>query len=164
MEIRHIKEYDDKFAISHIYEESWKWAYRDIIPKSYLESIPAGNWSARLSDFRGKTLVMLEDETYIGTSSCCESRLSEFAGFGEIVSIYLLPEYAGMGYGRQLLSAAVNELAGLGYRDIYLWVLEDNHRARDFYQKFGFVLSDEYLDTEIGGKKLRELQYRYHVK
>lgn len=164
MEIRHIKEYDDKFAISYIYEKSWKWAYRDIIPQSYLESIPTGSWTPRLSGFGRNSLVMLDGENYIGTSSYCEARLSEFAGFGEIVSIYLLPEYAGRGYGRQLLSAAVNELAELGCRDIYLWVLEENHRARVFYQKFGFVLSDEYLDTEIGGKKLRELQYRYHVK
>lgn len=164
MEIRHIKEYDDIFAVSHIYEESWKWAYRGIVPQSYLDSIPAGSWAPSLSDFGRKTLVMLEGETYIGTSSYCEARLSDFAGFGEIVSIYLLPEYAGRGYGRKLLSAAVDELAELGYQDIYLWVLEENHRARDFYQKFGFVLSDEYLDTEIGGKKLRELQYRYHIK
>lgn len=164
MEIRHIKEYDDKFAISHIYEESWKWAYRDIIPQSYLESIPAGDWAARLGDFGRNSLVMLEGENYIGTSSYCGSRLSDYAGFGEIVSIYLLPEYTGRGYGKRLFSAAVEGLVGLGYRDIYLWVLKENHRARDFYEKFGFILSDDYLDTEIGGKQLRELQYRYHVK
>lgn len=34
MEIRHIKKEDNRFAISRIYEESWKFAYQDIIPES----------------------------------------------------------------------------------------------------------------------------------
>lgn len=34
MEIRHINQSDDRFAISRIYEESWKFAYKDIIPQS----------------------------------------------------------------------------------------------------------------------------------
>lgn len=35
---------DDPLAISRVYEESWKTAYRGIIPASYLDSIPAGHW------------------------------------------------------------------------------------------------------------------------
>lgn len=42
MEIRQIRQEDDRMAISHIYEESWKFAYRNIVPQSYLDSIPVG--------------------------------------------------------------------------------------------------------------------------
>ena len=58
-----------------------------------------------------------------------------------------------------LLSAAVRELAHLGFRDIFLWVLEENLRARKFYEKEGFEFSGNYLDNNIGGKEVRELQY-----
>lgn len=39
MEIRHIKQTDDRLAVSHIYEESWKFAYKGIIPQSYLNRV-----------------------------------------------------------------------------------------------------------------------------
>lgn len=48
--------------------------------------------------------------------------------WGEIVSIYLLPEHFGKGYGSVLLKHA-------GYEDAYLWVWKDNKPARLFYEK-----------------------------
>ncbi len=151
-------------AVSHIYEESWKFAYKDIIPKSYLESIPSGQWAAHLDQDGMNTLVMAEHGKLIGTSSYCASRFPDFPGFGEIVSIYFLPEYMGRGYGKMLLNAVIAELADLGYHDIFLWVLEENIRARRFYEKEGFVFGNQFLDDNIGGKSVREIQYCYHLR
>lgn len=159
MEIRHISKNDDRFAISRIYEESWKFAYRDIIPQSYLTSIPAGRWVSNLDKEGMHTLVLIEDGTFIGTSSYCKSRFPDFDGFGEIVSIYLLPSYMGKGYGKILLDAVIKELAQLGFHNIFLWVLEENLRARKFYEKAGFKPGQNYLDDNIGGKELREVSY-----
>ncbi len=164
MEIRHIRENDDRLAISHIYEESWKFAYKDIIPQSYLESIPAGRWVSGLDKEGMNTLVLIEDDTFIGTSGYCKSRFPDFNGWGEIVSIYLLPQYMGKGYGKCLLDAVIRELVCLGFYDIFLWVLEDNLRARKFYEKAGFTSTQNYLDDNIGGKELREIQYYYSVR
>lgn len=50
MEIRHIKNSDDLFAISRIYERSWKYAYSGIIPKSYLDGISSGKWVPHLDN------------------------------------------------------------------------------------------------------------------
>lgn len=163
MEIRHLSELDDRMVISRIYEESWKCTYKDIIPQSYLESIPSGKWATHLDNIGMNTLVILENSQIIGTSSYCKSRFSDFADFGEIVSIYLLPEYMGKGYGKKLLEAVKDELVALGYRSIFLWVLEDNIRARAFYEKAGFSLSGNLMSNNIGGKDLRELQYCYQV-
>ncbi len=163
MEIRYIEKTDDRYAISRIYEESWKFAYKDIIPQSYLDSIPSGQWASKIDNPEMYSAVAVECGKLIGTSSFCKSRFSEYADFGEIVSVYLLPEYIGKGYGRKLLWFAVNALSELGYRDVFLWVLEDNKRARAFYEKCGFVYSNTYLNDNIGGKELRELQYRYHI-
>lgn len=159
MEIRHIKQSDDRFAISHIYEESWKFAYKNIIPQSYLESIPVGRWAPNLDKEGMNTIVLIEDGMFIGTSSYCKSRFSSFSNWGEIVSIYFLPQYIGRGYGKLLLDAVVGELEWLGFHDIFLWVLEDNLRARKFYEKGGFTPSGNYLEDNIGGKELREMQY-----
>lgn len=161
MEIRHIQRNDDILAISRIYEESWKFAYKDIIPKTYLESIPAGRWAPNIEKEGMNTLVLIEDGMFIGTSGYCKSRFSDFSDLGEIVSIYLLPQYIGKGYGKLLLNAVKEELGQLGFNEIFLWVLEDNIRARKFYEKAGFTTSGNYLNDNIGGKDLRELQYKY---
>ncbi len=159
MEIRHITDNDDRYAISRIYEESWKYAYKDIIPKSYLDSIPKGRWADAIEKPGMHSLIMLKGDEIIGTSSYCKSRLSDMEGCGEIVSIYLLPEYIGIGCGRELFKATIDELKKLGFNDIFLWVLEENHRARQFYEKTGFTLSGKYLEDNIGGKDLIEVQY-----
>lgn len=163
MEIRLINEKDDRENISRIYEESWKSAYKNIIPRAYLDSISKGNWVKSLDHIGRKTLILLENGKIIGTSSYCASRLSEMKGWGEIISIYLLPEYVGKGYGKALLREAIKGLESEGYRDIFLWVLEENHSARKFYEKMGFQKSDVYLNDNIGGKDLREIQYIYHI-
>lgn len=82
-------------------------------------------------------------------------------GFGEIMSLYFLPEYMGKGYGRLLLQAAVGEVEKMGFGQVFLWVLEENQNARHFYEKCGFVQTKRYLSSDIGGKKLREVQYCY---
>lgn len=46
--------------------------------------------------------------------------MAEERMIGEIVSIYLLPEYIGKGWGKALLQRAVEELHKEGYRDIFM--------------------------------------------
>ncbi len=159
MEIRLLAPDDDQSAVSRIYEESWKFAYRGIIPQDYLDAIQPGRWSLAAEKPGMRSLVVLENGVMAGTSSVCASRFPEREGWGEIVSIYLLPEYLGLGLGKALLNAAVGELRGMGFSDIFLWVLEENLRARRFYEKNGFELSERTMESEIGGKKLREVQY-----
>ena len=108
-----------------------------------------------------KNLVVTENGRIIGTAAICRSRWEKFSVYGEIVSIYLLPEYMGKGYGNRLLKRCIEELSKLGFDRILLWVLEENIRARKFYEKNGFACSEEYLNDNIGGKELREVMYLY---
>lgn len=57
----------------------------------------------------------------------------------------------------------MEELQKEGYKKIFLWVLEDNQNARGFYEKMGFRKKEVYLDDNIGGKDLREVQYVYSL-
>lgn len=164
MEIRYITPSDDRMAISEVYEQSWKFAYDGIIPKEYLDSIPKGRWAASIDNPNLKSLICVENGKIVGTSSFCESRFEQFRDFGEIVSIYFLPDYMGKGYGKILMESVIAKLRAQGYEDIILWVLEENIRARRFYERFGFTLADEYLDDNIGGKNLREVAYVYKMR
>ena len=102
MIIRYLQQKDDLLEISNIYECSWKYAYRDIIPQDYLNSIPKGRWANTVTKTGLHTLVLIENEMIIGTASFCKSRWEKFSEYGEIVSIYFLPDYIGKGYGNHL--------------------------------------------------------------
>lgn len=159
MEIRYITSSDDRTAISRIYEESWKYAYQGIVPQEYLDSISEGRWGSHIEQEDRKNLVMVEDGRMIGTSGFGRARMAEMGGFGEIISLYLLPEHMGKGYGRLLLRAAVGECKKMGFDKVFLWVLEENQNARRFYEKCGFMQMERYLFSDIGGRELKEVQY-----
>ena len=150
MEIRYVRPDDSLLAISNIYERSWKYAYQNIIPQDYLDSIPTGRWANSITKNGMKSLVLIG-----------KSRWEKYSDYGEIVSIYLLPEYIGKGYGASLLEKCVEELKNLGFDRILLWVLEENSRARSFYERNGFTCSGEYMNDTIGGKELKEVMYTY---
>ena len=159
MEIRFLSERDSLLDVSAVYEQSWKHAYKGIIPQSYLDSIPAGQWAQGLCSPGRYNLLALENGRIIGTSSFCKSRWEKFRNYGEIVSIYFLPEYMRKGCGSALLGRAVDELKTLELSKILLWVLEDNAAARSFYEKNGFTPTDEYMSGMFDGKELREQLY-----
>lgn len=163
MEVRLVRGDDDWRQISRVYEESWKYAYRGMIPDDYLDSIPEGRWVSLAGRPGFRHLVLLDEDHIVGTSTFCASRLEELAGWGEIVSIYLLPAYMGRGYGRALIEAAVQGLTAMGFQNIFLWVLEENVRARRFYEKMGFANSGAFLHDNLGGKDIREVRYVYSV-
>ena len=57
------------------------------------------------------------------------------------------------------MKAVISELKNMGYSKAYLWVLEDNENARQFYERFGFVRSDKTQTDTYDGKELKELMY-----
>ncbi len=163
-EIRPLRETDDRLAVSRIYEESWRFAYRGMVPQAYLDGIPAGLWAENLDQGGRQSLLLEESGRLIGTCCVGLSRWPDYPDFGEVVALYLLPEYMGRGHGKALLAAAVEALAVQGYQNVLLWVLEENHRARAFYEKSGFRFSGTRMETDVGGKPLGELLYLRHIE
>lgn len=103
----------------------------------------------------------MDNGKYIGISSICAARDEAMAGWGEIISMYLLPDYFHMGIGKPLVENSISALIKMGYSKIYLWVLQENTRARKFYEKNGFTLSADTVTIQIGNKDLAEVRYTY---
>lgn len=61
MEIRYINQNDNLLEISNIYESSWKYAYKDIIPQEYLDSIPNGQWANSIGKAGMNNLILIEN-------------------------------------------------------------------------------------------------------
>lgn len=162
MEIRYITKNENLLEIGKLYESSWKYAYKGILPQDYLDHIPMGQWVDSINGAGLNSLVLIDQGRIIGTASFCKSRWEMYSDYGEVVSIYFLPDYIGKGYGRLLLGKCIEELKQSGFNKVLLWVLEDNHRARKFYEKYGFIYSGISMDATIGGKDVREVLYFLH--
>ncbi len=63
-----------------------------------------------------------------------------------------------MGVGSELIQWGINELRKRNYTEITLWVLEENIRARRFYEKIGFYHDGTVKEINIG-KELKEYRY-----
>lgn len=144
---------------SYIYAKSWKAAYRGIIPQKYLDSLSLNHWTAFLKNSPFENFLLKDKGVYVATSSIVKARDPKYGGYGEIVSVYVLPEYFNKGYGTVLFNRMTEILRSMELNKMYLWVLEENRNARRFYEKFGFAPNGDKKEIIIGDKKLAEICY-----
>ncbi|HAN20237.1 MAG: hypothetical protein A2Y15_05125 [Clostridiales bacterium GWF2_36_10] len=161
-------EYGDAEKIAYVHTMSWKVAYAGIIPDEYLNNLSVDDRAEKFRlyfDKNENTFYFLTelDEKTIGFIVLQECRDKDLKGAGEICAMYLLPEYFNKGYGSHMMRFSVNFLANKGYKTIALWVLEENARARKFYQKCGFVFDGKKKKIDIG-KPLKVIRYRTEIR
>ncbi|MDD2212243.1 MAG: GNAT family N-acetyltransferase [Clostridia bacterium] len=154
---------DDVKDISRIHALSWKSAYEGIVPQAYLDELKEDFWVSAFTGWIKDNVLTVQIITDNGSSVGCvaygRSRDKSLPNWGEIVSIYLLPEYFGKGYGNKLLESALLDLKKSGYQNIYLWVLKDNKRARRFYERNRLQCNKDECICEIMGKQLTDVRY-----
>jgi ribosomal protein S18 acetylase RimI-like enzyme len=151
----------DARALARVHSTSWRWAYRDLLPASYLAQLEPAiiekRWARKLSSLHR------EDTVYVAEVG------RELAGFvvygqhddrwwrghaGEVFMLYVDPDLLGHGIGRALLSHAFDDLERLGCYWAVVWVLERNDRGRAFYERAGLRLDgarrcDPFIDRGV---------------
>lgn len=70
----------------------------------------------------------------------------------EIGAIYVDPDVWRAGVGRALMDVALANLQAADWHAVTLWVLADNHQARDFYAQFGFEPDGAEKTHESSGR------------
>ena len=91
-------------------------------------------------------LMLLADGTPAGFVSFGKQ---DDEGLFHLHKIYLLPEYQGLGYGREMFLKAEHEMRAQGAKAFELNVNRHN-KALDFYKKMGMSI-DRSGDFDIGG-------------
>lgn len=150
---------EDINQVRQIYILGWQNAFRGIVPQTYLDTMNLDDWAPPLNG----AYVLTDEKNILGTSSIAPARDNAFDGWGEIISIFILPHLISQGYGHQLFTFVKDKLLEQHYANLYLTVFEDNHRARKFYEKHDFSWNGERLALNVGGKDLIELRYQYSI-
>jgi len=78
---------------------------------------------------------------------------------GHMARMYVAPERWRQGIGRLLYAVAIDHLGGAGYTEATLWVLENNDRARSWYERLGWVATGERKSV-FQPAAIDELRYR----
>lgn len=154
---------EDALLISRIIACSWRGAYREIIDPLYLARLPDEYWlpsmRAWLDSGRLYGCIAEQDSLPVGCIIYGRGRDENHADWGEIVSLYLLPEVMGKGIGGILLSEALSALQEDGYHRVYLWAIQGNARAERFYQRHGFVMTEERVHYKIGSDEVTDVRF-----
>lgn len=164
----------DAEGINRCHVGGWKVHYRGILPDAYLDAIDEDE---RLEARRAmlasgarpgtRNWVLEEDGAIRGWVSAGRCRDEDLAAADdaspadvvhELYAIYLDPDLVGRGYGRALMEHCIAEARQAGHREMVMWVLTGNERARRFYAAAGFepderVAPEPFRDT--GQTKLR---------
>jgi GNAT superfamily N-acetyltransferase len=162
MTIRPITEADYD-AVGEVHVRSWQVGYAGIVPADYLAALdPAVNAERRRTEPRpegANTLVAEEDGRIVGFASFGPDL--DDPTIGRLYAIYVTPEHWGHGTGRRLLTAAKEMLTASGYPEMRLWVLTENVRARQFYERMDLApdgATDTYTPRGTDAQ-LPELRY-----
>jgi ribosomal protein S18 acetylase RimI-like enzyme len=155
----------DADALARIHIDSWRSAYRGLVPDLYLDSL---DYAKRAERFR-ESLAGNAEETYLA------ERHGEISGFlilgdcrdpdvdkntiGEIRGIYLAPGHWRRGTGTLLCRHGEQILNDHGYRSAILWVFAGNMRARRFYEAMGYK-ADGASKMLNPGAPLKAVRYR----
>jgi len=158
----------DAGEVERLRVAGWRAAYRGIVPDAFLDSMGVDT-ERRRNVMAGRPATGVESVavhagTIVGWVAAGPCRDDDRRGprDGEIYACYVLPAWWGKGVGHRLLTHATTALARAGREDITLWVLEDNSRARGFYESCGFAPdgSRQILDF---GEPIAEIRYRSQI-
>lgn len=158
----------DAEAIARVHVRSWQVAYEHIFGRDTLAALSVEErrraWLPVLAAPGPGAVTLVAEEA---------GEMAGFAGGGpprdadldpartvELYAIYLAPERWGSGIGSLLMEALLERLAAGGPEEVVLWVLEDNARARRFYERAGWRADGAVKTDEHLGASVREVRYR----
>lgn len=131
----------DADAIERVRTDTWRDAYRGLMPDSLLDGLgyDATRRRAVMSVLPPHQFVLVAevDGAVVGFCLGGRSRTPEDPYRGEVYAIYVLPEHQGRGIGRALLQAGAKELVERGFGSMIIWVLRENAPSRRFYERMG---------------------------
>lgn len=159
----------DEAEIANAHLNSWREAYKDLLPSEFLNQLPL-TFKRRRDYWR---TVIPQREKYVFFVAEAPEGIVGFACFrqgtdqgwekaAELGAMYLLEKYKGSGVGFNLLSAGFKIMQGRGFNRGFCWVLEGNQTIQ-FYERTGATFSGDTKQDSLGGKQCNELRYEWKV-
>lgn len=133
------RERNDCKDISHVVAVSWNETYKGIVSDEFLNDLynneerNASNSFINFNEDNNHQFVLEIGGKVVGFVKVGDSNWNDC---GELCAIYILKKYKGLGFGRKLFDAGVNELKKMGFNKMIVGCLKGNP-SNEFYKHMG---------------------------
>jgi ribosomal protein S18 acetylase RimI-like enzyme len=141
---------DDVKNIAALFLKCWKDSYIEVLSaetRNKMDSVASQElWQNALSNNpERETILAIENGVLVGFFRVGPDKNDLTRG--HLFSLYVSPDFAGQGFGKKLLSSAIELIANKGFKQMSLWVFDENIIAKSLYAKFGFEPTGESRTT-----------------
>lgn len=137
---------DDVLNLAVLKQQVWIATYaeegiRAEFSKYVLDTFTVDNIQKNIQDKNRIVLVAENDNHLVG---CVEIALKarcpveNEANSPEITVLYVLERFIGKSIGKRLLEKAIEQIKEFGSKSTFLTVYHKNHKALEFYKRYGF--------------------------
>lgn len=151
---------DDFTDIANMHFESWGAAYLGLLPESYISN--KNNLFEKTEMWQA---LIVHHDVVVWVAHDTNHKSLGFIGYFnknnsyEITTLYVLPEYQRLGIGTELMKTSLQDILESNINThFYLWVLESNTAAIDFYKKFDFVYTGDNSEECYEGTKITDIK------
>lgn len=161
------REQKDCKTIAHIVTVAWQQTYRGIVNDEFLDNLSINEKERgeksfnKFNDKDNHQFVLVVDDKIVGFIKVGITDYIEYENQGEIFALYIIKEYQGKGYGRELIKYGIDELKRLGCSKMIIGCLKDNS-SNEFYKHIG----GKFIKTRIfklPNQELIENVYYYDI-
>lgn len=150
-----------------VHVAAWRAAYAGLMPADHLAALDevrsAERWARTIANpIDGVTNLVAEvDGTIqaIATVGPFRDHESVDDPSGELWMINAHPEAFGTGVATALHRRALDQLRSDGHHRAALWVVDDNRRARRFYEREGWSEDPVHKEDRFGDRTVVEVRY-----
>ena len=141
---------DDVKNIAALFLKCWKDSYIEVLSaetRNKMDSVASQElWQNALSNNpERETILAIENGVLVGFFRVGPDKNDLTRG--HLFSLYVSPDFAGQGFGKKLLTSAIELIAMKGFKQMSLWVFDENIIAKSLYAKFGFEPTGESRTT-----------------
>lgn len=156
---------DDAAAIASVRVDTWRSAYRGLLPDALLAGLDPtdirASWRRGLESLDPTRVAHVAEVSgaVVGFATGGRARANAPPGSnGEVYALYVRDAHQGRGIGRGLLRVSAAGLAERGLVPIVIWTLFNNPASRGFYEALGGEVIGEKREP-FDGYELHEVAY-----
>jgi ribosomal protein S18 acetylase RimI-like enzyme len=153
-------------AIANLHAQSWQVAYKGILSDAFLKDEVLENrlkvWKSRFDNPQKNEFICVAVEEKMLKGFVCLYGNDDEQWGSLIDNLHVLPTLKGRGIGQKLMQKAAKWVSkNYPNAGLYLWVYEDNHAARRFYEKMGGENVEAQMYENADGSTSKIFRYAW---